>query len=167
MHPRSPNCKSCGVLLTPENRAGLAAYCRPCYKPIHLNMVNDWKKRNPERDRLNRANYKEKYREKNRLKKRAYNALERVEVLKHYSPNLICVRCGFSDLRALSLDHIKGGGNKERIRLRRRGVNFYRWLKQNGYPNIYQVLCMNCQFIKRHENGEERKPRVKSSETLS
>ncbi len=27
----------------------------------------------------------------------------------------------------------------------------YQWLKNNGFPEGYQVLCMNCQFIKRAE----------------
>lgn len=88
------------------------------------------------------------------------------EVLLHYSPkvNLVleptsqpfCVRCGFSDLRALSLDHIIaiGGRQKHELYGTKRGTEFYRWLRTNGYPEGLQVLCMNCQYIKRYENME-------------
>lgn len=68
-----------------------------------------------------------------------------------------CIECGFSDYRALQIDHINGDGKKER-HLRSR--NDY-------YPNVlksflsgekrYQLLCCNCNWIKREENGEYRK----------
>jgi hypothetical protein len=29
------------------------------------------------------------------------------------------------------------------------GCRFYLWLKTNKYPSGYQVLCMNCQFVKK------------------
>ena len=59
----------------------------------------------------------------------------------------VCVDCGFSDMRALSLDHVLNNGNKERIALGVRGV--YRQAKSKHQPEKYQILCMNCQFIKR------------------
>ncbi len=79
-------------------------------------------------------------------------------VFGHYSPNLVCQRCGFSDIRALSIDHIAGGGLAHARQLghknMRGGTNLYRWIRDNGFPTGFQVLCMNCQFIKRHENNE-------------
>lgn len=73
------------------------------------------------------------------------------EVLTHYGGGkLACIKCGFDDLRALSLDHIYGGGNKEKSR----GITAYYKLKRKDYPEGYQTLCMNCQFIKRHVNRE-------------
>lgn len=67
-----------------------------------------------------------------------------------------CITCGFSDYRALQIDHINGDGKSERYLLRR---NSY-------YPNVlksflagekrYQLLCCNCNWIKREENGEYR-----------
>lgn len=61
----------------------------------------------------------------------------------------VCVRCGFSDPRALQIDHIHGGGNQERkhnhdsaaARVIRGEVGF-------------QLLCANCNVIKRIENHE-------------
>lgn len=67
-----------------------------------------------------------------------------------------CVRCGFDDLRALQIDHINGGGAKEIKSFTR---NKYKVLHEkilNGSKE-YQVLCANCNWIKRSENNENRK----------
>ena len=82
------------------------------------------------------------------------------EVLTHYgNGKLACVKCGFEDLRALTIDHINGGGRKERMEagngLDRGGVSFYRWLRKKHYPPEYQTLCMNCQLIKQVKTPSE------------
>ena len=78
-------------------------------------------------------------------------------VLMHYGGGqCVCVRCGFTDLRTLSIDHIEGGGTRERIKFSALGSQFYRRLQKNNYPDGYQTLCMNCQWIKRFENKEHR-----------
>ena len=80
----------------------------------------------------------------------------KIEVLTHYgNGRLACVRCGFTDLRALSIDHIEGRGNRHRQGKLRTSASFYAWLKKNNYLGGYQTLCMNCQFIKRDENNEQ------------
>lgn len=74
----------------------------------------------------------------------------KIKVLTHYgNGKCTCVICGFDDLRALSIDHIDGGGGEHR---RKMGYStIYRWLVVNDYPEGYQTLCMNCQFIKRYK----------------
>lgn len=72
-----------------------------------------------------------------------------------------CVRCGFSDFRALQIDHINGGGTKER-REKRNPLSFYRNIA-NGNTEGLQCLCANCNWIKRHENGEHASPRITES----
>ena len=69
-----------------------------------------------------------------------------------------CVDCGYdSDLRALCIEHKNGGGTQER---RRRGGDYrFYILKQilAGSKN-YQILCANCNQIKKEvlkEHGEE------------
>lgn len=70
-----------------------------------------------------------------------------------------CIKCGFDDIRALQLDHIKGDGaewrrNHEHTAKSRR--QYYNYLMQNPdylLTNI-QILCANCNWIKRHENNE-------------
>ena len=84
---------------------------------------------------------------------------DKLTVMKHYSNNdePFCYRCNFKDIRALSIDHIKGGGGLHKEKLGKKGGRqFYRWLINNNFPNGYQVLCFNCQWIKRAENGEAR-----------
>ncbi len=79
----------------------------------------------------------------------------KVVVLTHYgNGKLACMRCGFGDVHALSIDHISGGGNNERRKMRGSG-QLYKFLKGNNFPRGYQTLCMNCQFIKRFENKED------------
>lgn len=61
--------------------------------------------------------------------------------------------CGFDDERVLQLDHVNGGGNKERKELRCQYSVYRRVL---DYPSEYQILCANCNWIKRDENKETR-----------
>ena len=72
----------------------------------------------------------------------------KTEVLTHYgNGKLVCVKCGFDDIRALSIDHLEGGGYQQRKSTKMGGNKFYRWLKKNEYPTGFQTLCMNCQFL--------------------
>ncbi len=66
-----------------------------------------------------------------------------------------CIRCGFTDTRALQIDHINGGGNKEAEKIGR--IKIYMKAIKN-IDKEYQLLCANCNWIKLFENGEyERK----------
>jgi hypothetical protein len=68
-----------------------------------------------------------------------------------------CARCGFSDYRALQIDHVNGGGLEE--------LRAYSW---RGYlpkvledkDNNYVCLCANCNWIKRAENDENPSARA-------
>jgi hypothetical protein len=88
-----------------------------------------------------------------------YRAKVRELVFAHYGKT--CARCGYADERALSIDHIDGGGNAHRKTYKIGGSSFYVWLVKNNFPEGFQVLCMNCQFIKRHEKNEVRKRDLK------
>lgn len=60
-----------------------------------------------------------------------------------------CVKCGFSDRRALQIDHVHGGGS----RTNHLGSAFL--LKEIlANPSNFQILCANCNWIKRSENNE-------------
>lgn len=60
-----------------------------------------------------------------------------------------CASCGFKDLRALTLDHVLNNGAAERKRLGEIGVYIRALMARNRKD--YQILCMNCQFIKRSQ----------------
>ena len=65
-----------------------------------------------------------------------------------------CIQCGFSDVRALQVDHINGGGSKER----KNGISNGRMLMLDVMKTEgkYQLLCANCNWIKRVINREYR-----------
>jgi len=62
-----------------------------------------------------------------------------------------CVKCGFSDTRALQIDHVSGGGKQELSTLK--GGKYYKQVIKDQ-TGKYQLLCANCNWIKRIENGE-------------
>ena len=73
-----------------------------------------------------------------------------------------CVRCGFDeDVRALQVDHVNGDGAAERARLCTKfgSIRYYSNILDNVKSGNYQILCANCNTIKKYECGEFRKAR--------
>jgi len=67
-----------------------------------------------------------------------------------------CGNCGFLDTRALQIDHIYGNGNKERAKFGAQ-YTYYKHLLDMNLAELeinYQLLCANCNWIKRYENNE-------------
>lgn len=60
-----------------------------------------------------------------------------------------CVHCGECKIEFLTLDHVFGGGKKDKRE--NKISNIYSYLRKLNYPNKdrYQVLCFNCNEIKR------------------
>jgi len=78
-----------------------------------------------------------------------------------------CIKCSFSDMRALCLDHINGGGRKEFKMYP--GAAIYRYYLKNPelVKSNLQILCSNCNSIKRFNNREfawKHKPVYKSTQ---
>ncbi len=70
-----------------------------------------------------------------------------------------CMRCGIDDLRVLQTDHINAGG-KQDVRENHRGsymslVMHIANLSIEEARKEYQVLCANCNIIKRFEKKED------------
>jgi len=65
-----------------------------------------------------------------------------------------CVNCGFSDPRALQIDHVNGDGCKDEKRTFRHAyyVQVLKEIKEGSKK--YQLLCANCNWIKKFENNE-------------
>lgn len=76
-----------------------------------------------------------------------YQRRKRRELIKYMGGK--CAWCGFSDIRALQVDHIRGGGSG--AKRRRVYVNI---LKNPNWQTQYQLLCANCNWIKRSERRE-------------
>ena len=82
------------------------------------------------------------------LRNRQYEMKNKLICLSIYSDNeLKCKKCGCDNIDVLEIDHINNNGNIER----RNGLNSKIWksLQKNNYPEGYQVLCRNCNWLKR------------------
>ena len=62
---------------------------------------------------------------------------------------------GCTDFRCLQIDHVNGDGATDRKKFKHI-LNFYRFVIKNGGMGLYQALCANCNWIKRHVNKEHR-----------
>ena len=92
-----------------------------------------WRENNKDKIKLYNRKYRQSHKEEHNANARrfyqthkeeilAYNREDtrktKREVLTHYgNGKYACVKCGFDDGRALSIDHINSGGRKERIKL--------------------------------------------------
>lgn len=102
-----------------------------------IDRVNKWVKENPQKRRKNYLAY---YYRLQDAAIRAYGGYK-------------CKWCGIDEPLVLTLDHINNDGAEHRKELGTLGgAPFYRWLKENDYPDGFQVLCMNCNHAK-HRNG--------------
>ena len=147
------SCRECADLLTEENwypafRAINSRICRVCdnkrsatYYHAHrercIEQAVAWAREHPVEKAANGKAYRQRIRQ---------------EVLDVYGNKCKC--CGEATPEFLALDHIKGGGNEHRRAIFgriRAGVDFYLWLKRQGFPqDEYQLLCHNCNFARGH-----------------
>ena len=141
--------------------------CRVCGKNKDLDSFpkdrNDCKKC--------RRVYGIEYRRRNKkllaTKWATYRRLLKKRVLDHYSNGRAkCRCCGETILAFLTLDHVKGGGNRDRKK-HGEGSTFFLSLVRRKFPVGFQVLCSNCQlgkqirkgFCPHHPRTDLRKPR--------
>ena len=115
----------------------------------------NWRKMNPEKSKLiqKRCYYKNHTNTKTVEQKR----LQKIRMdLMNILGGAYCKDCGFNILEALQFDHIFGGGTKERKLFASGRAMYYFYIKN---PEIakqrLQVLCANCNFIKRAKNPTE------------
>lgn len=129
-------CTECGVELSQDNWSDSDQY-------NHFNICKSCKSvKSKDAYKTRRVYYRGKNQE---LKK---------EVIDHYGGKCVC--CGVDDLVFLALDHINNDGNIHRFLLTGRagrnsgggGRTTYKWVKDNGFPDTFQVLCHNCNFAK-------------------
>lgn len=68
-----------------------------------------------------------------------------------------CRICGEDRGLALVIHHIGGGGNKHRDEINRSsGTAFYEWIKKEGYPEGYELLCGTCHLIHHREREKQQ-----------
>jgi hypothetical protein len=147
-----------------KNRNKHMNYCSDCccektrkhrqtkeYKEYH----KEYQKTEKYKDQCRKYRSTDQAKQNHREKEKERRKKTKLEIIKHYSKGEMCCElCKFNDDRALSVDHINGGGNKHRKSLSfTAGHQFYTWLIKNNYPEGYRILCMNCQFIRKSEQN--------------
>lgn len=113
--------------------------CRSCAKPLSKGskIFCDY--------------HREKDRIRGREKDKRLGRKLKLECFEHYGSKCTC--CGETILEFLTLEHISGNGNNHRKSLFKYnvgGVHIYRWLKKEGFPKGFTILCMNCNWAKRY-----------------
>ncbi len=124
-----------------------------------LKYHQEWRNKNRDKVRAASKKYKENHKElttartvkSNRKKRSDY----RKETISHYGgtpPRCAC--CGEKEVKFLTIDHINGGGNKDRKEKNNVAGGLCGWLVKNGFPSGFQVLCMNCNWGKYINGGK-------------
>lgn len=89
-------------------------------------------------------------------KKKAISFKLKMEVFSHYSKTIsnsdvpCCACCLYNDIRGLSVDHIMPISKQsasEKL-LPKTGDGLWKYLKNKGYPEGYQILCHICNKMK-------------------
>ena len=143
------SCLKCSRIEIKHKAKGL---CASCYEKQRDSTTASKR----ESQRRYRENNREKVRESQRLEK------QRKKIKIHTLLGSVCVRCGFSDIRALQIDHINGGGYIERKSYPTNPKKYYSdiLLSIKKEEGKYQLLCANCNWIKRFENNETKRKDV-------
>ena len=97
-----------------------------------------WYERNHEHKLQQACQYGKEHRKDRNTYERERNARYRALCFDHYGHKCAC--CGETEPMFLTFDHINGGGGRHN-----RKVGYIpRWLVTHGFPDDFQVLCMNC-----------------------
>ena len=130
------------------------------YRNKKLTIDPDWQTKENKRYLDNRLardpNFSSKIKERRRGKERKLR-IKILEKLGNKCSNPCCAWInedgsrGCTDFRCLQIDHKKGGGKKELKNLSRK--NYYKKVLADT-TDSYQILCANCNWIKRVLNKE-------------
>jgi hypothetical protein len=120
---------------------GLSLYCTDCVKAFQTAWWAEWSG-NPKNHLQKREDARAK--QLKRLEKM------RAEVRNKYDNK--CAHCGFDDVRALQIDHVNGDGHEHRKVVK--GTNTFLAEVIKDTENRFQLLCANCNWIKRVKNQE-------------
>lgn len=143
--PRCEQTKPASAFRSVRTRPnGLSAYCRECLK------AQDQKRYAENRDE--RLAYMRGYYQRNaeqaRQKAADYRSRLRAGALRAYAVDKPeCACCGEHHVEFLEIDHINNNGAAHRREIGST-IQVLRWLRDNGYPNGFQILCRNCNLAK-------------------
>lgn len=131
-----------------RTKDGYRCWCRKCSNAYAKNWFKKAYLKNPKKYKKKSKSWGLKNPKRKKEIDKRHKLKLRIEVLEHYGgKNPRCACCGEGEIKFLSIDHIRGNGNKHRGKVGR-GNAFYYWLKRNNYPKGYQILCHNCNLAK-------------------
>jgi cytochrome c553 len=127
---------------TSSSKDGKYSWCRKC----HSERGKKWYKKNATKRKAQVKAYRDSRLLESRTRERNYGYRQKLAALIQYGGDPpTCKCCGESIVAFLTIDHKDGGGNAHRRSLNGLGGrNFYVWLRKQGWPKGYQVLCFNC-----------------------
>jgi hypothetical protein len=146
-------CIACGP--KPRSHFGVDSRCANGLKRRCKLCESEYQKQHRKKNKKAYASRSKRWRETHAEQRtataRAYREKMRTEAFQAYSPGEIkcsCHGCDSKEPKFLGIDHINGGGRKHREEIRKSkrggGLGIYSWLRQQGYPPGYRVLCHNC-----------------------
>lgn len=92
----------------------------------------------------------DEYLEQQRQASKKHKKALRTSVMAAYGGKCNC--CGETELSFLTIDHVNNDGSLEKSH-ERGGHGLYRKIIKAGFPDIYQILCFNCNLGKYYNDG--------------
>lgn len=121
-----------------------SSWCRVC----NNKRARDYYFKHKERELLRHKKRWANYSTEDKLAKleiiRKYYLEKRLVVLKYYGNKCAC--CGETTREFLEIDHKNNDGSAHRKTLK--GRNIIVWIIENNYPDMFQILCSNCNMSK-------------------
>jgi hypothetical protein len=158
----SRTCTRCGIekpasdfLRTNRNRSGLTSWCKLCGNA----SARARRAKDPEKLKRQQQENRNRHHEKlNQNQKTRGSRLREAVIERLGGPR--CRACGYdADVRALQIDHIHGDGWIDRQRFGASSTpKYYLALSRLDDMTLhlnYQILCANCNTIKRFEEKED------------
>ncbi len=132
------------------------------HKRNNLPYMRQWRSDNPERYRFVKKRHYEANKPRIIEKQVSYLSGARYKARQAVLDKFgrVCNKCGFTDERALQIDHVHGGGRAERNG-KRQTTTVMAFLRRvlADRDGEFQLLCANCNWIKRDENNEVSRSR--------
>lgn len=127
-------------------------------------MLNSWTPQEQERSKTRREYFREyarnrdyeKLKDGTRIRNQKWGAQLRVKVIEKLGGK--CKECGFNDPRAIQIDHVENDGYIERNLITSRVTYLNKVLKDK--TGKYQLLCANCNWIKRYNINMKKREGV-------
>lgn len=137
------DCEYCGepLDLLRNSRQKFHKKCRHAYwnktrrsQPKHQEYMKESAKRRW-------SNMPDDERRRNNERAKSHSRKRRMTVIQHYGG--VCECCGENKIEFLALDHKNGDGNIHRRKVGS-GNKMYKWVIDNDFPDMFRVLCHNC-----------------------